>query len=172
MPPVQAQEPASPMTRYRYPRYGHTVTVKRAAAGFGAALVAAGLIQGASHQPSGHHAPDAATMAIAAPAHYSSNEQLANDMAASGYGWTGHQTSCLDWLWTRESAGTWSPEVVDPDSGALGIPQALPPGKMASAGTNWQTSAVTQIRWGLGYISGRYLTPCNAWRHELQWSWY
>jgi hypothetical protein len=61
------------MTRYRYPhyrryrRYGQTVTVKRAAAGFGAALVAAGLIQGASQHPSGHHTPEASTMAITTP---------------------------------------------------------------------------------------------------------
>ena len=37
-------------------------------------------------------------------------------------------------------------------SGAYGIPQALPGSKMASAGPDWQTSAATQIRWGLGYI--------------------
>lgn len=40
-------------------------------------------------------------------------------------------------------------------SGAYGIPQALPGGKMASAGADWQTNPVTQIRWMAGYV-GRY----------------
>ena len=51
----------------------------------------------------------------------------------------------------------------EPGSGAYGIPQALPGSKMASAGSDWQNSAETQIKWGLGYISSRYGTPCGAW---------
>jgi hypothetical protein len=100
------------------------------------------------------------------------NEQLANQMAASGYGWTGDQTTCLDRLWTRESAGTWSPAVTDPLSGAYGIPQSLPPDKMAAAGPDWRANPATQIRWGLGYIRATYGTPCNAWDHETADSWY
>ena len=95
-----------------------------------------------------------------------SNEALANSMAASGYGWAGPQAACLDALWAEESAGTWSPAVTDPLSGAYGIPQALPADKMASAGADWRTSAATQIRWGLGCIAGRYRTPCAAWAFE------
>ncbi len=34
---------------------------------------------------------------------------------------------------------------------------------MASAGSDWQTNPVTQIRWGLDYIAERYGTPCAAW---------
>jgi hypothetical protein len=161
------------MTRYRYPyRRAGRISAMEAAAVFAGALVVAALVQnGASHYPDSHaHTTAASGMAI--PAHYSGNEQLANDMAASGYGWTGHQASCLDWLWTRESAGTWSPTVVNPDSGAYGIPQSLPAGKMAAAGANWQTSAVTQIRWGLGYIDDTYSTPCEAWAHEEAAGWY
>src|ERR1700722_18166642 len=90
----------------------------------------------AAQNASAHHGPvhAAAAARAPAPASYSSNEALANAMAASGYGWTGRQTGCLDWLWTRESAGTWSPTVVNPDSGAYGIVQALPAIKLASAG--------------------------------------
>ena len=57
--------------------------------------------------------------------------------------------------------------MTNPASGAYGIPQALPADKMASAGADWQTSAATQIRWGLGYIAGpvrhalRRLVPSN-----------
>ena len=65
------------------------------------------------------------------------------------YGWTSSQFSCLQPLWDRESG--WSVTAANP-SGAYGIPQALPGSKMASAGPDWQTSAATQIRWGLGYI--------------------
>ena len=94
------------------------------------------------------------------------NERLAVSMAASEYNWTGQQATCLVDLWSEESAGTWSPTVTDPLSGAYGIPQALPAGKMASAGPDWRTSAATQIKWGLGYIEDRYGTPCTAWVFE------
>ena len=40
-------------------------------------------------------------------------------------------------------------------SGAYGIPQALPGSKMASAGADWKTHPVTQIRWMIGYVNGR-----------------
>lgn len=96
------------------------------------------------------------------------NEQLADRMAAAR-GWAGRQRTCLDLLWTYESARTWDPAVTNPTPGfhAYGIPQALPGFKMAAAGADWRTSPATQIRWGLGYIRYRYLTPCRAWRFEL-----
>jgi hypothetical protein len=43
---------------------------------------------------------------------------------------------------------------------------------MASAGADWQTDAATQIKWGLGYISGRYTNPCGAWSHSQSSGWY
>jgi hypothetical protein len=43
---------------------------------------------------------------------------------------------------------------------------------MASAGADWQTNAATQITWGLGYIAGRYSTPCGAWTHSQLTGWY
>ena len=138
------------MARYR----------RRVSGKFVASAVAAGVVLAALHGHVTIAAPTASTGSG------SSNEQLANSMAASGYGWTGQQATCLDELWTEESAGTWSPTVTNLTSGAYGIPQALPADKMASAGTDWQTSAATQIRWGLGYIAGRYGTPCGAWSFE------
>jgi hypothetical protein len=88
---------------------------------------------------------------------------------AAQRGWVGEQWTCLDYLWTRESR--WLKSAANP-SGAYGIPQALPGAKMASAGPDWQTNPVTQIRWGLGYISGRYGTPCGAWAHSQATGWY
>ena len=93
-------------------------------------------------------------------------------LAAKEYGWTGSQFSCLNDLWTHESGWRWNAD--NPQSGAYGVPQALPASKMASAGGDWQTNPATQIRWGLGYIRGRYGTPCAAWSFEMSHSpnWY
>jgi len=66
----------------------------------------------------------------------------------------------------------WNPHAHNASSGAHGIPQALPGSKMASAGPVWQSNPVTQIKWGLGYIQGRYGTPCNAWGHSESHGWY
>jgi hypothetical protein len=43
---------------------------------------------------------------------------------------------------------------------------------MASAGADYRTNPVTQIRWGLGYIKDRYGTPCGAWAHSQATGWY
>lgn len=85
-------------------------------------------------------------------------------------GWGDDQFACLVALWDRESH--WNVYAENPYSGAYGIPQALPGNKMASAGSDWKTSAATQIRWGIGYIAGRYGTPCGAWEHSETHNWY
>jgi hypothetical protein len=88
---------------------------------------------------------------------------------AAKRGWTGDEWTCLNNLWTKESG--WSTRATNGGS-AGGIPQALPASKMASAGDDWRTNAATQIKWGLGYISGRYGHPCGAWRHFQNHNWY
>lgn len=80
------------------------------------------------------------------------------------------QYSCLVALWNRESG--WNVYAYNSSSGAYGIPQALPGSKMASAGPDWQNSYQTQVDWGLGYIFGRYSTPCGAWAHSESDGWY
>jgi len=85
-------------------------------------------------------------------------------------GWDDKQYNCLVALWNRESH--WNVYAHNKGSGAYGIPQALPGAKMASAGGDWATSAKTQIIWGLGYISGRYGTPCGAWASSEERGWY
>jgi hypothetical protein len=80
------------------------------------------------------------------------------------------QFQCLVQLWNRESG--WRVNAENVSSGAYGIPQALPGSKMASAGPDWQTNAATQIQWGLGYVDGRYGTPCGAWAQETSAGWY
>ncbi|WP_346986697.1 lytic transglycosylase domain-containing protein [Agrococcus sp. ARC_14] len=85
-------------------------------------------------------------------------------------GWGEDQYSCLYNLWQRES--NWNVYAQNSSSGAYGIPQSLPGSKMATAGADWQTNAATQITWGLGYIAGRYGTPCGAWGHSQSVGWY
>jgi hypothetical protein len=103
-------------------------------------------------------------------------DQARNDPRAAArailgeFGLADSQFSCLDSLWTRES--NWQYSATNPSSGAYGIPQSLPASKMASAGPDYRTNPVTQIRWGLGYIQDRYGTPCNAWAHSQATGWY
>lgn len=85
-------------------------------------------------------------------------------------GWGDDQFSCLVALWKKESG--WRVNAYNRSSGAYGIPQSLPGNKMAKAGADWQTNPATQIRWGLGYISGRYGNPCGAWAHSQRVNWY
>lgn len=73
------------------------------------------------------------------------------------------QMPCLDKLWTKESG--WNHKASNSSSGAYGIPQALPGSKMGSIASDWRTNPATQIKWGLGYVKGRYNTPCGAWTY-------
>jgi hypothetical protein len=98
------------------------------------------------------------------------NPQAIAAAMLGAYGWGNGQMGCLIPLWTRESG--WNVYADNPNSGAYGIPQALPGDKMATAGADWQTDAATQIAWGLSYISGRYGSPCGAWGHEEADGWY
>ncbi|MEU8242061.1 lytic transglycosylase domain-containing protein [Actinoplanes missouriensis] len=70
---------------------------------------------------------------------------------------------CLNQLWNKESG--WNYKAENRSSGAYGIPQALPGRKMASAGADWKSNPATQIKWGLGYVKGRYQSPCGAWTY-------
>ena len=96
-------------------------------------------------------------------------QAVARSMMGS-YGWGEGEFSCLVSLWNRESG--WNYQAENPSSGAYGIPQALPGSKMVSAGSDWATNPVTQITWGLGYIAGRYGSPCGAWAHSEATGWY
>jgi hypothetical protein len=100
---------------------------------------------------------------------YSGNKQV----GCSLLGWAGFdsgQMSCLEPLWNRESG--WNERAGNQSSGAYGIPQALPGNKMAKYGADWEANPVTQIKWGLDYIKGRYGTPCGAWSAFQSKGWY
>ncbi|WP_223690312.1 hypothetical protein [Leifsonia poae] len=97
-------------------------------------------------------------------------KNTARSIAASQYGWDDSQFQCLSSLWQKESG--WNYQAYNAGSGATGIPQALPGSKMASIGSDWQTNATTQIKWGLDYVSRSYGTPCSAWSHSESVNWY
>jgi hypothetical protein len=84
-------------------------------------------------------------------------------------GWGGCWGSLLT-MWNHESG--WNEHAENPGSGAYGIPQALPGSKMASAGSDWRTNAMTQIAWGLAYVGSRYGDPCRAWGFWQAHHWY
>jgi resuscitation-promoting factor RpfB len=97
-------------------------------------------------------------------------QAIAASLLAS-HGWGQDQMSCLVTMWDHESG--WRIDASNPSSGAYGIPQALPGSKMAEYGSDWQTSARTQIEWGLAYIASRYGTPCDAWAQwQANGGWY
>ncbi|QGF24109.1 transglycosylase SLT domain-containing protein [Raineyella fluvialis] len=95
---------------------------------------------------------------------------IAQKVAQAEFGWGDAQFQCYDKIIMHESE--WNPSATNPSSGAYGIPQALPGSKMASAGADWRTNPVTQIRWGLGYVKDRYGSPCQAWSFKSAHGWY
>ena len=57
-------------------------------------------------------------------------------------------------------------------SGAYGLCQALPGSKMATFAGDWPYNPITQVRWGLSYITSRYGSACGAWSFWVSHHWY
>ena len=71
---------------------------------------------------------------------------------------------------SRESG--WRYNASNASSGAYGLPQALPGSKMASAGADWQTNPITQLRWFNSYCKGRYGSIQGAYEFWQANHWY
>ena len=97
-------------------------------------------------------------------------KKVARSILMDEYGFEEKEYKCLNRLWTKES--NWNYKSRNKKSGAHGIPQALPASKMNVVSTDWRTNPVTQIRWGLRYISIRYETPCKALAKHKRSNWY
>lgn len=95
-----------------------------------------------------------------------SNRELGRRLAAER-GWTGAEWTALDGLWQRESG--WRAHALNPTSGACHIPQSLPCSKIPGG---LSATPATAIRWGLGYIGGRYRSPRAAKAHSDRHGWY
>jgi ribosomal protein S28E/S33 len=96
--------------------------------------------------------------------------RFAQTYIAAKYHWNTSQFSCLVSLWNRESH--WRHTARNRNSGAYGIPQAMPGNKMSKFGADWKTNPNTQIKWGVNYIEKRYNTPCGALSHSNSTGWY
>lgn len=75
-----------------------------------------------------------------------------------------------DYIVSHESG--WNPLAQNPSSGAYGLCQSLPGSKMASAGADWRTNPVTQLRWMKSYVDGRYGGFAGAYRFWTANHWY
>jgi len=95
---------------------------------------------------------------------------VATKLNSLTYSWSNSQMGCLNTLWSRESH--WNFKARNSRSGAYGIPQANPGTKMASAGKDWRTNPITQIKWGMSYINSRYGNPCAALASSSRKGWY
>ncbi|MDT2613801.1 phage tail tape measure protein [Enterococcus dongliensis] len=62
--------------------------------------------------------------------------------------------SAINYIVNHESS--WNPSATNPSSGAYGLPQSLPASKLASAGSDWRTNPITQLRWMRDYVNERY----------------
>jgi uncharacterized protein YabE (DUF348 family) len=56
-----------------------------------------------------------------------------------------------------------------PSSGGYGLCQSTPGSKMSSAGSDWQTNPITQLRWCSGYAEGRYGSWSAAYNHWVSY---
>jgi hypothetical protein len=79
------------------------------------------------------------------------------------------QYNCINAIFTAESK--WNP-LAGKVTGAYGIPQAFPGSKMAAYGSNWRTSPITQVKWGIWYVDDRYGSACAAWDFWEAHGWY
>jgi uncharacterized protein YabE (DUF348 family) len=102
---------------------------------------------------------------------------IKDDMALAGISPTDYQFA--DYIISHESG--WCPSKAQgehycpaiPDnsgtSGGYGLCQATPGYKMSSAGSDWATNPVTQLRWCSGYAHERYGSWGSAYYHWLNY---
>jgi len=91
-------------------------------------------------------------MKLDLPAGTHEDWMAAAGIAPSDYGY-------VNYIITRESH--WNPLSQNTRSGAYGLCQALPGNKMASAGSDWQTNPITQLKWCNSYV---YSHGYGSWR--------
>jgi uncharacterized protein YabE (DUF348 family) len=76
----------------------------------------------------------------------------------------------VDYVVSKESQ--WRPGVANSYSGAYGLCQALPASKMSSAGADYLTNPITQLKWCSGYAEGRYGSWAGAYESWQVQGWW
>lgn len=80
------------------------------------------------------------------------------------------QWGYVDHIITKESG--WNYTAQNRSSGAYGLCQSLPGSKMASAGADWKTNPITQLRWCNSYANARYGGWAGAYNFWLAKRWW
>ncbi|MGH7234523.1 MAG: G5 domain-containing protein [Candidatus Saccharimonadales bacterium] len=78
------------------------------------------------------------------------------------------------WCPTKAQGETYCPGVPDNPMTpyGYGLCQATPGYKMASAGSDWETNPITQLRWCNGYAISKYGSWYNAYSHWTEYGWW
>jgi hypothetical protein len=84
--------------------------------------------------------------------------------------WGLSEWEAFDWIIRKESG--WNHLAVNKHSGATGICQSLPAKKMQSAGDDYLTNPLTQVKWCISYIKQRYGTPTEARYFHKEHNWF
>lgn len=101
---------------------------------------------------------------VSLPAGSHTDWMAAAGIAAADYGYVdfivGHESG---WSATKFNYG---------GSGAYGLCQSLPASKMASAGGDYMTNPITQLKWCNGYAVGRYGSWAGAYNFWISHKWW
>lgn len=101
---------------------------------------------------------------VTLPAGSHTDWMAAAGIAESDYGY-------VDYIVGHESG--WAPTKYNyAGSGAYGLCQSLPASKMASAGSDYMTNPITQLRWCNGYAIGRYGSWAGAYNFWISHRWW
>ncbi|WOO86598.1 hypothetical protein RZE82_05650 [Mollicutes bacterium LVI A0039] len=104
-------------------------------------------------------------LSTSGPASGSEKEAI---MSAAGISSSDYQY--VDYIITKESG--WNATADNPISDAYGLCQSLPGSKMASAGSDWATNPVTQMKWCNSYATSRYGSWANAYSFWISNHWW
>lgn len=98
--------------------------------------------------------------------------QEAFDQLCQEYHLTQEQKNMWSFIIEHESG--WNPTDQNPSSGAYGLGQALPAGKMAPYGDDYMTNPKTQLKWMYSYMTegSRYGSIEAAYNFWLAHNWY
>lgn len=132
-------------------------------------------------QPKAETAPVAPPVAPATPAPAPITGGKADWMAAAGI--PENAWSAVDYIISKESGWCptkWNGQRTCPDvpteniwgDGGYGLCQSTPAEKMASAGDDWKTNPVTQLKWCSSYAEARYGSwagAANYWTTHHVW---
>jgi uncharacterized protein YabE (DUF348 family) len=101
---------------------------------------------------------------VTLPAGSHTDWMAAAGIAESDYGY-------VDYIVSHESG--WAPTKYNyGGSGAYGLCQSLPASKMATAGSDYMTNPITQLKWCNGYAIGRYGSWAGAYNFWISRHWW